>query len=71
MIAVLEALLKWEDKLLGHCIHIMLDYKALEFFNKQQKLLSRQLCWHGYPNHFQFKIMHIKGVLNLVADILF
>jgi len=31
MLAILEALLKWEDKLLGYCIHVVMDHKALEF----------------------------------------
>jgi hypothetical protein len=31
-IAILEALLKWEDKLLGRKLRIVTDYKVLEFF---------------------------------------
>jgi len=35
MLAILEALLKWEDKLLGYRIHVVTDHKALEFFQMQ------------------------------------
>ena len=31
MIAILEALLKWEDKLLGYPVNVVTDHKALEF----------------------------------------
>jgi hypothetical protein len=34
-IAILEALLKWEDKLIGNCIHVVTDHRALEFFKTQ------------------------------------
>lgn len=37
-LAILEALNKWEDKLVGYPIHIITDHKALEFFVSQQKL---------------------------------
>ena len=41
-IVILEALLKWEDKLLGHKLQIVTDHKALEFFKTQCHLNSRQ-----------------------------
>jgi hypothetical protein len=31
-IAILEALLKWEDKLLGNQVNIVTNHRALEFF---------------------------------------
>jgi hypothetical protein len=34
-IAILEALLKWEDKLIGRRIHVVTDHQALEFFQTQ------------------------------------
>ena len=36
MLAILEALLKWEDKLVGYRIHIVTDHQALEFFKTQK-----------------------------------
>jgi hypothetical protein len=42
MIAILEALLKWEDKLIGYRINVVTDHKALQFFQMQRRLSSRQ-----------------------------
>jgi hypothetical protein len=41
-IAILEALLKWEDKLIGRRIHVITDHQALEFFQTQCRLSARQ-----------------------------
>ena len=70
MLAILEALLKWEDKLLGYCIHVVTDHKALEFFKMQSRLSSRQTRWMDYLARFDFDIRYIKGSLNKVADAL-
>jgi len=37
-LAILEAMMKWEDKLVGYCIHVIMDHKALEFFKTQSDL---------------------------------
>ena len=34
-IAILEALLKWEDKLIGNRLNVVTDHRALEFFKTQ------------------------------------
>ena len=34
-IAILEGLIKWEDKLIGNKINIVTDHRALEFFKTQ------------------------------------
>jgi hypothetical protein len=67
-IAILEALLKWEDKLLGRKICIVTDHKALEFFKTQHHLNSRQAQWMEFLACFDFHITYIKGETNLVAD---
>jgi hypothetical protein len=41
-LAILEALLKWEDKLIGGKVHVITDHKALEFFKTQVWLSNRQ-----------------------------
>lgn len=69
-LAILEALNKWEDKLIGYPIHIITDHKALEFFNSQQKLLRRQYRWAEYFARFSFDITYIKGEHNKIADCL-
>jgi hypothetical protein len=45
MIAILEALLKWEDKLLGQAFTLVMDNKGLEYFQTQQSLLAQQARW--------------------------
>jgi hypothetical protein len=69
-LAILEALLKWEDKLIGYRIHVITDHKALEFFKTQSNLTSRQRRWNDYLSRFDFDITYIKGELNKVADCL-
>jgi hypothetical protein len=70
MLAILKALLKWEDKLIGYQIHIITDHKALEFFQTQANLSSRQRRWNNYLSRFNFDITYVKGELNKVADCL-
>jgi hypothetical protein len=69
-IAILEALLKWEDKLIGRRIHVITDHQVLEFFQMQRWLSARQTRWMEYLLHFDFDIQYIKGKLNKVADAL-
>lgn len=69
-IAILEALLKWEDKLLGYPIKIVTDHKALEFFKTQAHFNPRQTRWMEYIERFNYEIMYVKGELNKVADCL-
>ena len=37
-IATLEALMKWEDKLLGHKFTLVTDHKGLEYFETQKNV---------------------------------
>jgi len=69
-LAILEALMKWEDKLIGYNICIITDHKALEFFKTQITLTARQCRWMDYISRFTFDITYIKGELNKVADCL-
>ena len=43
MLAIIEALLKWEDKLLGFKFTIITNHKALGYLKTQHKLSSRQV----------------------------
>jgi hypothetical protein len=67
-LAILEALIKWEDKLVGCHIHIVTDHKALEFFLTQHHLSHWQACWMEYLSCFNFDICYVKGEYNHVAD---
>ena len=69
-LAILKALMKWEDKLIGCDIHIITNHKALEFFKTQLMLMACQHRWMDYLSRFTFDIMYIKGDLNKVANCL-
>jgi len=69
-LAILEALQKWEDKLVGHPFHVITDHKALEFFKSQAQLSNRQRRWMDYMSRFDFDITYVKGEYNKVADCL-
>ena len=70
MIAVLEALMKWEDKLLGQKFVLVTDHKGLEYFETQKTLSARQVRWWEFLSRFDYDTLHIKGVDNKVADCL-
>ena len=65
---ILEALIKWEDKLLGRKFIIVTDHKGLGYFETQPSLLSRQTRWWEYVSCFKFTIQHVDGDTNQVAD---
>ena len=44
-LAVLEALMKWEDKLLCRKFTVVTDHKGLEYFKTQLNLSPRQTRW--------------------------
>ena len=69
-IAVLEALMKWEDKLLRRKFVLVTDHKGLEYFETQKTLLARQVRWWEFLSHFDYDTLHVKGVDNKVADCL-
>ena len=69
-IAMFEALMKWEDKLLGCKSTLVMDHKGLEYFETQKNLLDRQVWWWEFLSRFNYTIMHIDGVDNKVADCL-
>jgi hypothetical protein len=69
-IAMLEALLKWEYKLISYWIHVVTDHAALEFFKTQKNLSGRQARWMEFLSRFDFDIRYVKGKDNKVADTL-
>ena len=70
-IAMLEALMKWEDKLVGHKFTLITNHKGLKYFETQKNLSDRQVWWWEFLSHFNYTIMHVNGVDNKVADCLF
>jgi hypothetical protein len=69
-LAILEGLLRWEDKLLGRKLVIITDHRTLEFFNTQKSLSLRQTRWYEYLSRFDYSIQYVEGLKNVVADAL-
>ena len=69
-IAVLKAIMKWEDKLLGRKFTLVTDHKGLKYFETQKNLLDRQVWWWEFLSCFNYTIMHVDGVDNKVVDCL-
>ena len=63
-IAVLEALMKQEDKLLGWKFTFVTDHKGLEYFKTQPILSPQQVRWWEYLSHFNYNTIHVNGERN-------
>ena len=57
MITMLKALMKWEDKLLGHKFTLVTDHKGLKYFETQKNLSDRQVWWWEFLSHFNYTII--------------
>ena len=66
-LAVLEALMKWRDKLLGRKFTVVTDHKGLEYFKTQPTLSPRQTRWWEYLSCFNYNTIHVDGTWNQVA----
>ena len=60
---MLEALMKWEDKLLGCKFTLITDHKGLKYFETQKNLSDRQVQWWEFLSHFNYT-MHVDGIDN-------
>ncbi|KIJ51773.1 hypothetical protein M422DRAFT_244121 [Sphaerobolus stellatus SS14] len=69
-LAVLEALAKWQDKLLGRKFFLVTNNKSLTFFKTQETLTARQVRLWDFISRFDYEPIHVPGVLNIVADCL-
>jgi len=72
VLTVIEALMKWEDKLVGRKFHIVTDHEALETI-KTSNCDGKSGClihWDKYLSCFKYEIMHVPGIMNKVADCL-
>ena len=61
-LAVLEALMKWEDKLLGRKFMVVANHKGLEYFKTQPNLLPMQTRWWEYLSYFNYNTIHVDGM---------
>ena len=70
LLAIIEALMRWEDKLLGLQFTVVTDHQALTFFKEAPSGSQCRVRWWEYLSRFSFKIQYLKGDKNLVADAL-
>ena len=70
LLAILEALMRWEDKLLGLPFMIVTDHQALTFFKEVPTGSQHRMRWREYLSQFDYKIQYLRGDKNLVADAL-
>ena len=69
-VTILEALHKWEDKLLGVKFNLATDNEGLTYLKTQSSLSPRQIRWLDYLSRFNYDVSHIEGKTNVVADAL-
>lgn len=69
-LGVLEALLTWEDKLIGRHFKLITDHRALVFIHDKRKMAPRLERWTEYLSRFDFELIHVEGTKNVVADAL-
>ena len=70
LVAIVHALKMWRHYLLGRIFVLMTDHCDLRHLFDQPKLNVRQARWMALLSEFDFKIKHIKGKENRVADAL-
>ncbi|KAL1936849.1 hypothetical protein VTO73DRAFT_6918 [Trametes versicolor] len=68
-LAIMEGLLKWEDKLLGRSIHVVTDHKALEFLQGIERPSRRQIRWYEYLARFKYDITMITIMTRFLTTI--
>jgi hypothetical protein len=68
--ATVHALKMWRNYLLGRRFVLMTDHCGLRHMFYQPKLNARQARWMTLFSEFDFKIKHIRGKENRVADAL-
>ena len=71
MLAIIRCLEEWESELRGvQEFEILSDHKNLEYFMTVRKLTERQVRWSLILSRYNFRIRHIDGKNNVLADAL-
>ena len=70
MLAMLHALTKFRQYLVGSRFKIKTDYNSLKYFLEQKELNERQQKWVSKVQEYNFEIEYVKGKNNVVADAL-
>ena len=70
MLAIMHALAKFWQYLVGNRFRVRIDHNNLRFFLEQKQLQERQQKWISKIQAYDFDIEYVKGKNNVVADAL-
>jgi hypothetical protein len=70
MLAIMHALTKFKQYLVGAWFVVKLDHNSLKYFLEQKDLNDRQQKWVSRIQAYDFDIEFVKGNNNVVADAL-
>jgi RNase H-like domain found in reverse transcriptase/Integrase zinc binding domain len=70
LFAIVESLRLWRPNLHGQTFVVQTDHASLQYLTTHEHLTPRQVRWFERFIDFDFKIVHISGKKNLVADAL-
>jgi hypothetical protein len=68
MLAIMHALVKWKQYLLGTKFLVKMDHNSLKYFLTQKNFSSKQQKWVRKIQVFDFDILYKKGRQHLVVD---
>jgi RNase H-like domain found in reverse transcriptase len=68
ILAIVEALRRWRSYLHGRTFLAQTDHASLQYITTKDHLIPRQVRWLERLIYFDFKIVHISGKANIVAD---
>jgi RNase H-like domain found in reverse transcriptase len=70
LLAIVESIRYWRSYLHGYTFLVQTDHASLHYLTTQERLSPRQVRWLERLLDFDFKIVHISGETNIVADAL-
>ena len=70
MLAILHALTKFMQYLVGSRFKIKTNHNSLKYFLEQKELKEHQQKWVSKVQAYDFEIEYVKGKNNVVADAL-
>jgi hypothetical protein len=70
MLAIMHALAKFRQYLVGGCFVVWTDHNNLRYFLEQWDLNERQQKWVSKVHAYDFDIEYVKGKKNIVVDAL-
>jgi hypothetical protein len=72
LLAIVKSFRHWRQHLLGarHQITVLTDHNNLSYFREPHKISGRQARWMETLADYDFKLQHIPGHTNTVADLL-